>query len=184
MVQTVWFLPSLLLTLLVAGARGDDVVQITDRSQLRGSSAVDVVDLPWEVHRDLIEKCPPNQKLKSDSIWYTIELDVFSVFELKCTEPEWTDVRLFLEKELDELDLFNDFQIYELNARLCDSPESTVGRRKLVLRDTADPSVPDTIIDETDERFLQYLGSGEEGHRDLGLTLFIWYDLFFKGGSR
>ena len=144
-----------------------------------------------QIHRVLNDQCSTDPKLQEDKIWYTIELDIFSVFDLKCSAAEWTDLRLFLEKELDEMDLFDDFYIENLNPSLCDDPDPTNTdrrtrrqlRRKLVERDPNNPMVPKTVIDEDDELFQQYLDNpDDEKHRNL--LMVIWYDLFYRGGSR
>ena len=144
-----------------------------------------------QIHRVLNDQCSTDPKLQQDKIWYTIQLDIFSVFDLKCSAAEWTDLRLFLEKELDEMDLFDDFYIENLNPSLCDDPDPTDThrrtrrqlRRKLVEHDPNNPLVPKTIIDEDDERFQQYLDNPDDKkHRNL--LMVVWYDLFYRGGSR
>ena len=144
-----------------------------------------------QTHRVLNNQCSTDPQLQKDNIWYTIQLDVFSVFNLKCSTGEWTDLRLFLEKELDEMDLFDDFYIENLNPNLCDDPDPTDTnrrtrrqlRQKLVERDPNNPMVPKTVIDEDDELFQQYLDNpDDEKHRNLFMV--IWYDLFYRGGSR
>ena len=144
-----------------------------------------------QTHRALHDQCSADPKLQEDNIWYTIQLDIFSVFDLECSAAEWTDLRLFLEKELDEMDLFDDFYIKSLNPSLCDDPDPTDTdrrtrrqlRRKLVKRDPNNPMVAKTVIDEDDELFQQYLDNpDDERHRNL-FTM-VWYDLFYRGGSR
>ena len=142
-------------------------------------------------HRVLKNQCSTDPQLQKDDIWYTIQLDIFSVFDLKCSAAEWTDLRKFLEKELDDMDLFTDFYIENLNPDLCKDPDPTDTnrrtrrqlRRKLVERDPNNPLVPKTIIDEDDELFQQYLDNpNDEKHRNLFMV--IWYDLYYRGGSR
>ena len=144
-----------------------------------------------QTHRLLKNQCSTDPKLQEDKIWYTIHLDIFSTFDLECSAAEWTDLRLFLEKELDKMDLFDDFYIESLNPSLCDDPDPTdTGRRtrrqlrrKLVEHDPNNPLVPKTVIDEDDERFQQYLNNpDDEKHRNLWIK--IWYNIHIRGGGR
>ena len=133
-------------------------------------------------HRALAGQCVPDPTLIQDAVWYTIELEVFSMEDLKCPAGQWNDVKNFLEDELEKMDLYKDFMITNLSPDLCFNPDA-VQRRKLEIRNPDDPSDPGLLIDEDDERFATFLESDEfEEHRRLG-WIFFWYDLFFRGGD-
>ena len=173
---------------------GDDEMVFLQTTQDEGYDGVNTDDFQKHTarllassqaddERNLIEQCPPDLDLNDDAVWYTIEVDIFSLHGLKCSENQWKEMRAFLETELDKIDLFEDFKIYDLNAKLCSEPESSPQRRKLVFQNNTDPSASEIVVDEDDERFQQYLDTGNDGHRDLRFIV-IWYDLFYKGGSR
>ena len=138
-------------------------------------------------------QCTTDPELRKDRVWYEMERDVFSMFELQCNKDEWTDMRVFLETEMDKIDLHDDLQIEQLYPSLCDNLKTANqhrGRRqerKLIVQSLEDPSVPDMALDEDDECFLQYLNASEhdntEYQRQLYKVYISWYDLFFKSGS-
>ena len=192
-----FFLVGIAARTVSAAPAKDDILSshTTALRQLRGGHQLQLPfhDGDKDNHRSLMQQCTTDPELKKDKVWYEIELDVFSMFELKCSEDEWTDMRVFLEAEMDKIDLFDEFQIEELNPNLCNDPDATNQRRgrrqkrKLVVQSLEDPSVPDLILDEDDERFLQYMNASEhedgENQRQLFKVFIVWYDLFFKGGS-
>ena len=140
-------------------------------------------------------QCPFNQTMRKDGVWYDIEVDLYSPNELPCDDAEWADLRTFMETALDDLDLFESFFIYDINARLCQEQavnDRRQRRRMVVNRNPDDPDgthqpdwVPETLY-EDDERFWRYLEGAEyEEHRRLSSEFFyIWYDLFFRGGDK
>ena len=74
-------------------------------------------------------QCTTDPELRKDRVWYEMERDVFSMFELQCNKDEWTDMRVFLETEMDKIDLHDDLQIEQLYPSLCDNPKTANQRR-------------------------------------------------------
>ena len=133
-------------------------------------------------HRALAKQCSRDPTLIRDGVWYTIELEVFSMEDLKCPAAQWDDVKDFLEDQLQHMDLYKEFMITDLSPDLCYDPDA-VQRRKLEIRNPDNPSDPGLLVDEDDERFAMFLESDRfEEHRRLG-TFFFWYDLLLRGGD-
>ena len=140
--------------------------------------------------RSLQAICSSDSSLKQDSVWYKIELDVFAMEELKCSVGEWRDMRNFLESELDRMELFDEFQIEDLNPKLCKNPGTiNLNRRELsVLEDGQRRTA--TATETGDDALSSFEPSdtnnstSAEQKRQLLVPMVIWFDLFFKGGSR
>ena len=137
-------------------------------------------------HRALSKQCPRDPDLKEEHIWYTIEVNVLTRQEaIVADDTDWSDVRTFIQEELANMDLFTDYGVEDLNLTLCDDRVAEKGiRRKLVIQDSMDPSATQTVIEEDDERFHRYLTSDRFLKDWLDKLVFIWYELFFRGGDR
>ena len=158
---------------LVTGADSDNVENANGSSRVRRLRSRDGMSLSSSGLGSLDRKldaavCPEDPDLIKGGVWYTMELDVFAMEELKCNEDEWKDMRDFLEKELDKMNLFDDFKIIDLNPNLCKDPEL--------------PPVPEYRR----QRHLQESNVDQTSSNRERRTfeVVIWYDLLFKGGDK
>ena len=158
----------LLLPLLaIASSQPDEAREPDNAVGLRGAT-----DDDDDARRELLKlKCTTDPNLSKDSIWYTIEVDIFSITDLKCQPKQWRKMRGALEKELDRMDLFDQFKIIDLNPKLCDKPTR---RQLLGSTDEDDPKDSQGVIKP----------SSVVRQRRLKVPMMLWYDLFYKGGSR
>ncbi len=157
----------LLLPLLaIASSQPDEAREPDNAVGLRGAT-----DDDDDARRELLKlKCTTDPNLSEDSIWYTIEVDIFSITDLQCNAYEWQYIRRALENELDKMDLYDQFKIIDLNPKLCDNP----ARRQLLgSADEDDPNDSQGVIKP----------SSVVGQRRLAEPMIIWYDLFYRGGS-
>ena len=175
----------LLLTLTVASATesvSKPSTDVTDESHLSSDSTT--IQLRGTILNQLQRGlngvqsnvlCPSDPTLVRDYVWYTIEIDVFSLETLHCSRGEWDDMKTFLENELDTMDLFTAYQIETLQSHLCSEPDR---RRNLQSSGTHQDS-GHSDNDETD------VEPTVQGERKLFFNqLILWYDLFYRGGSR
>lgn len=161
----------------------DDVNAVANTLNLRGAFASDVSNTLGQDHRKLpTYVCTTDPTLSSDSVWYTVEFDIFSIGELKCSEAEWTDVRGFLEQELDNMDLFDTFKIEDLNPDICKNPEAhRRERRRTSTSNGMDPSASAASFDDDHESHQQKLNNPDNVGAQRRLTqVVIWYDLFYR----
>ena len=162
--RTISLFALLLPLLTTASSQPDEAREPNNAVSLRGANDDDA-------RRELLKlKCTTDPNLSKDSIWYTIEVDIFSITDLKCQPKQWRKMRGALEKELDRMDLFDQFKIIDLNPKLCDNP----ARRQLLgSADEDDPNDSQGVIKP----------SSVVGQRRLAEPMIIWYDLFYRGGS-
>ena len=165
--RTISLFVLLLPLLAIASSQSDKAREPDNAVSLRGANDDDDDD----ARRELLKlKCTTDPNLSEDSIWYTIEVDIFSITDLKCSPKQWEDIRKALEQELDKMDLFDQFKIIDLNPNLCDNPTR---RQLLKSTDEDDPNDSQGIIQP----------SSAVRQRRLAAPVVVWYDLFYKGGS-
>ena len=70
-----------------------------------------------QLHRDLKgNACPRSQ---AQEIWYHVKIIIYTKEPVSCGLNEWNNIKTFLEKEVRNIDLFNDYGVSGMVVKLC-----------------------------------------------------------------
>ena len=140
-------------------------------------------------------RCSRDRRLMNDSVWYDMDVTISVRNQIECSHQEWLDVHDFIERRLDEINLWTRFKITGLSPHLCDDDSRQHSRhlngrdsrrlfqRILVVKDRETGEETERI-DEDDIRFQQYLEAPEyKEHRRLRLFIIIFH-LYYRGSGR
>ena len=131
-----------------------------------------------------VQQCPYAQ----DSAWYEMDVMLSSITPLDCSTNEWATIRAVLDGTLQTANLYqpnHGMPVTDLHNHFC--PNNPVTRTRRALLDSVNGTILRYLDDDTDNdddyNDLDDSQPQQQGHRKLGLRVFIFH-LFFRAGGK